>query len=83
METSADDPPRDRERATFHVSHSLLDEARDAVVHLSGPPTHLTMSSLVEDALRHEIERLRQAHMGGKPFPKRKRDPRAGRPVGS
>ncbi len=75
--------PADRERATFHVSRALLEEARDVVVHLSGPPTLLTMAGLVEGALRREIARLREIHMDGHSFPKRLRDPKPGRPIGS
>jgi hypothetical protein len=35
----------------------LVDEARNATVALSGPPTRLTLARLVEDAVRREIAR--------------------------
>lgn len=55
-------------RATFHLPASLLDQARDAVVALSGPPARLTLAELAETALRREIERLKQAYNGGADF---------------
>ena len=56
-------------RATFHLPESLVAEARDAVVALSGPPLRLTLAALVETALRKEIRALRKQHNEGKPFP--------------
>lgn len=73
----------DRIRATFHVSHELLEESRDAVVFLSGPPTRLTLSALVEEALRRELDQLCAVHMNGARFPTRETGLRPGRPIGS
>ena len=73
-------------RATFQVPEELLNEARNTVVALSGPPHRLTLARLVEDALRHEIERLRSERDGrqrGRPFPQRDAEVRTGRPIGS
>jgi len=58
-----------RARATFHLDEDIVGAARDAVIHLSGPPVRLTLSRLVEDALRAEVERLARKHNDGKPFP--------------
>lgn len=68
-------------RATFHLPEDLFEEARDAVVHLSGPPLRLTLAELAETALRREIERLRKAHTGGRAFPKRSTELKGGRPI--
>jgi hypothetical protein len=70
-------------RATFHIPTDLFEEARDAVVALSGPPARLTLAELAETALRREIERLKKAHNEGNPFPRREADLRGGRPIGS
>lgn len=77
-------PPRTpKVRATFHLPVDLVDECRNAVVWLAGPPERLTMARLAENALRSEIDRLRKKHTKGKPFPKRTEDLRGGRPIGS
>ena len=75
--------PPTKVRATFHIPADLLDECRNAVVHLSGPPERLTMARLAEDALRRELDRLRKLHTNGAPFPPRDDDLRGGRPIGS
>lgn len=77
---SAPARPR-RIRATFQIETELLEEARDAVVLLSGPPERLTLADLVENALRRELDRLRKKHTDGEPFPKRGAPVRMGRPV--
>lgn len=77
--------PRDRKRkvrATFHLPEDLLDEARDAVVQLSGPPYRLTLAEFAETAFRREVERLRQEANEGAAFPKRVGELRGGRQVG-
>lgn len=58
-----------RARATFHLDEDLVAECRDATIHLSGPPVRLTLSRLVEDALRAEVDRLKRKHNENKPFP--------------
>lgn len=83
--TAAVRPPA-KVRATFHLPADLLDEARNAVVALSGPPHRLTLAKLAENALRAEIDRLKQLQTGrhtGQPFPQRDGDVRSGRPIGS
>ena len=69
-----------RVRATFHLPLDLVEEARNATVALSGPPTRLTLARLVETALRREVERLRHTHHAGEPFPPREADLVGGRP---
>ena len=68
-------------RATFHVSAELLEEARNAVVYLAGPPTRLTLADLAETALKKELERLKKAHNSGKEFPARNGELKGGRPI--
>lgn len=54
----------------------------NAAVFLAGPPTHVSLSSLVEEALRRELVRLEKAHRSGKPFPQRSVDLRGRKPRG-
>lgn len=68
-------------RATFHISADLLDELRDAVVALSGPPTRFTLAGLAEQALVRELDDLRRRHNGGQAFPSRSAALRVGRPI--
>jgi hypothetical protein len=55
------------------------DEARNATVTLCGPPTRLTRVRLVEDARRREVQRLRDPHYAGSPFPPRDAELTGGR----
>jgi len=77
--------PRAKARATFNLPYELIEEARDTVVALSGPPYRLTLAKLVETALRAELDRLR-GERGGRlkhrQFPARAEEVRAGRPIG-
>ncbi len=68
-------------RATLYLPQSLLDEARDAVVHLAGPPARLTLTQLAENALRAELERLKQLYNQGRDFPARSEPLKGGRPI--
>lgn len=68
-------------RATFHIPLSLVEEARNATVALSGPPLRLTLAKLVEDGIRHEVERLREKHNAGAAFPERAANLVGGRPI--
>ncbi len=68
-------------RATLYISAELLDEARNAAVYLAGYPARLTLTSLVENALRTELQRLKEQHLGGQEFPYRQADLKGGRPI--
>ncbi len=68
-------------RATFHLPVALVEEARNATVALSGPPLRLTLARLVEDGVRREVERLREQHNAGAPFPTRASNLVGGRPI--
>jgi hypothetical protein len=73
-------------RATFHLPEDLMNEARNTVVALSGPPYRLTLAKLAENALRTELERLKEARDGrlrGRDFPQRTDEVRTGRPIGN
>lgn len=70
-------------RATYHLSEDLVEGLRNAALHLAGPPEYLTLSALVENALRKELERMHEKHHKGKPFPQRPHNLRGGRPIGS
>ena len=68
-------------RATLYLPRDILDEARNAVVYLAGPPARLTLTQLAEDALRAELERLKDQFNQGKEFPARDEELRGGRPI--
>jgi hypothetical protein len=68
-------------RATFHLPIDLFEEARNAVVYLSGPPLHLTLAALAAAALRRELDRLKKTRNRGRPFPARRGQLRSGRPI--
>ncbi len=71
-------------KQTYMLPADLVEQCRDAVVALSGPPTQLTLTQLVTDALRRELARLRKTKHRGRPFPKRgKSGLRVGRPIRS
>jgi post-segregation antitoxin (ccd killing protein) len=77
---------RTKVRATFHLPQELLNEARNTVVALAGPPHRLTLAKLAENALRNEIERLKEERLGrkrGREFPQRTGEVRTGRPIGN
>ncbi len=71
-----------RVRATFYLDVDLYEHFRNAAVFLAGPPTHASLSSLVEEALRRELVRLEKAHRSGEPFPPRSVDLRGRKPRG-
>ena len=68
-------------RATFYVPHDVLEEARNATVHLAGNPLRLTLTKLTESALRRELARLKELYNSGEDFPPRDEDLRGGRPI--
>jgi len=68
-------------RATLYLSQEILEQARDATVHLAGYPARLTLTKLAENALRAELERLKRLYNDGQDFPKRDADLRGGRPI--
>lgn len=72
-----------RAKITFSLPDDLLEECRNAVDFLSGPPTRLTFAALVERALRRELASLRGKHCEGNAFPSREGPLRTGRPLRS
>jgi enoyl-CoA hydratase/carnithine racemase len=76
--------PRPRKvRGTFQISEDLMERARDAAVHLAGPPHRLNLTKLAERAIGEYLEKLESEQNGGKPFPKRDAELQVGRPIGS
>jgi len=59
----------------------VLEQARDAAVHLAGFPARLTLTKLAENALRAELQRLKVLYNAGEDFPRRDEDLRGGRPI--
>lgn len=68
-------------RATLYLSADVLEQARDATVHLAGYPARLTLTKLAENALRAELQRLKDQYNAGQDFPRRDEDLRGGRPI--
>ncbi|MEQ8208503.1 MAG: hypothetical protein RH917_01625 [Lacipirellulaceae bacterium] len=68
-------------RATIYLPEDVLDEARNAAVHLAGYPARLTLTKLAENALRAELHRLKILFNDGNDFPPRAEDLRGGRPI--
>ena len=70
-----------KQKVNARVPAALLDDVRDCVVALSGPPHGLTMDGFAEEAYRRELERLGRKYSAGKPFPRRPYNPKPGRRV--
>lgn len=68
-------------RATLYLSAEVLNEARNAAVHLAGNPARLTLTKLAEEALRRELDRLKARYNEGKEFPDRGEELKGGRPI--
>ncbi len=68
-------------RATLYVPAEVLDQARNAAAYLAGYPAYLSLSKLVENAMRAELERLKSDHHDGQDFPARSTPLRGGRPL--
>jgi hypothetical protein len=73
--------PPAKVRATLYLSEQILDEARNAAVHLAGFPARLTLTKLAENALRAELDRLKRLYNDGRNFPPRDEELRGGRPI--
>ena len=63
--------PSPKIRATLYLPFDLLEEARDAAVHLGGYPLWLTLTKFAERAFRAELQRLKDHYNGGCDFPPR------------
>jgi hypothetical protein len=68
-------------RATLYLSAEVLDEARNAAVYLAGYPARLTLTGLVENAVRAELQRLKDRYLAGMDFPHRQAELKGGRPI--
>ena len=73
--------PVSKVRATLYLSEGLLNEARNAVVHLAGNPLRLTLTKLAEDAIRRQLQFLKERYNDGKDFPQRSEELKGGRPI--
>ena len=68
-------------RATLYLSADILDQARNAAVHLAGFPARMTLAKLAENGLRAELQRLKDQFNNGQDFPPRDADLQGGRPI--
>jgi hypothetical protein len=74
-------PGSSKVRATLYLSADVLEEARNAAVHLAGYPARLTLAKLADTALRAELKRLKEMYNQGNDFPPRDSDLQGGRPI--
>jgi hypothetical protein len=76
---------RQRKRpVTVTLPEDLIGELRNAAIHFAGPPLRLTLATIIEHAVRRELDRLRVEHNHGKKIPTYEGAAlRAGRPLGS
>jgi hypothetical protein len=65
----------------LYLSLDVLDQARNAAVHLAGYPARMTLAKLAETALRAELKRLKDVYNNGQDFPPRDADLQGGRPI--
>ncbi|MEE3372109.1 MAG: hypothetical protein VX346_22435 [Planctomycetota bacterium] len=79
MDQQKNQPPK--VRATVYLPATVLEEARDATFHLAGFPARMTLTKLVEVALRKELLRLKETYNGGHDFPERSENLKGGRPI--
>tara|TARA_B100001123_G_scaffold178441_1_gene204503 strand:- start:427 stop:672 length:246 start_codon:yes stop_codon:yes gene_type:complete len=79
MDQQINQPPK--VRATLYLPHAVLEEARNATVHLAGFPARMTLTKLVEVALRKELLRLKETYNDGQDFPERSENLKGGRPI--
>ncbi len=70
-----------RKYTAIYIAPSLMEEIRDAVVALAGPPASLTVTAFFENASLRELKHLKRRHNDGQDFPKRSTGLRRGRPV--
>jgi hypothetical protein len=68
-------------RATLYLSIDVLEQARNAAVHLAGFPARMTLAKLADSALRAELQRLKDQFNNGQDFPPRDADLQGGRPI--
>ena len=68
-------------RATLYLPHAVLEEARNAAAHLAGYPARMTLTKLAEEALRAELQRLKDRYNEGRDFPPRCEELKGGRPI--
>ena len=68
-------------RYTIYLLPSLMEEIRNGVFALAGPPASLTVTAFFENAAIRELKHLKRRHNDGKDFPKRSVGLRRGRPV--
>jgi len=61
----------ERKRFTFYLPTELVEEARDAAYKLQATPLRATLAGIVEEAIRRELERLKQEHNSGRNFRRR------------
>lgn len=73
--------PKSKTQMSAYVDKAVLDAAKDTVIALTATGGPRNLSMLVEQALRHEIARLAQAHNNGEPFPARLVQLQPGRPT--
>lgn len=73
--------PVDRSPRTVQLPEHPVEQAREAVVFLAGPPRRLTRAGLIRAALRLDLKPLCHIRNPGEPFLQRTADPTPGESV--
>jgi hypothetical protein len=77
-----DEKPLAKVPFTVFVPLDVINDIRTAALHLSGLPHRLTLSSIIESAIRRELVRLQKVYNSGNPFtPVEGASLRPGRPL--
>jgi len=69
-------------RISASIDENIVNELRNTVVFLQGPPLFLSVKKFMEVAIIKELDHLKRAYNFGKDFEKVPAAPRRGRPVG-
>ncbi len=73
---------RRKQKQTYSIDADVASAARNAADALQGPPARLTLTAIVEEALRREVARLECQYNDGRPFAEAGGNLRPGRRVG-
>lgn len=73
------DPAKRKERFTVQIDPDLVEELRNAAVYFLMAGERASVAGIAETAIRSELERLRDEHFDGAPFPARPYNPPPGR----
>lgn len=68
-------------KVTIQLPVELIGELKNAIVYLQSKGRDETLSGQIKMAIERHMNLMRDAYMGGRPFPKRKKQLRTGRRI--